>query len=194
MLARIRRESITTWTDFNVCSGMYSSLLAILSNCSKQSYSDYMNQLNPYLRNNTGFKRTKRSTTDCNYTMPSGETLPTRLDYSKYSKVSPVKNQGRCGSCYLFAAIGTLESQYLLHTETKGIQFSEQALLNCLNNGCRGGWMNWAWDYILIHGIPKSSKIPYLGAVSSMLCIDLGLLISIYISRYNLVANILLTE
>jgi C1A family cysteine protease len=58
-------------------------------------------------------------------------------------KVSPVKNQGQCGSCWAFAAIASIESE-LAKKFNKFYDLSEEQLNDCdtvyNNNGCNGGW------------------------------------------------------
>jgi len=59
----------------------------------------------------------------------------------------PIRDQGRCGSCWAFATVGPLEA-WAMHTGTPGnIDLAEQYLLSCNTHGwgCGGGW--WAHDY-----------------------------------------------
>ena len=59
----------------------------------------------------------------------------------------PVRDQGRCGSCWAFATVGPLEA-WIKYTEGAGtIDLAEQYLLSCNTHdwGCDGGW--WAHDY-----------------------------------------------
>ena len=66
-----------------------------------------------------------------------------------------MKNQGRCGSCWAFSAVGTLESYSLLKGNT--VLLSEQQLVDCSsdygNNGCDGGANFQALDYVNDNGI-----------------------------------------
>lgn len=76
-----------------------------------------------------------------------------------------VKNQNPCGSCYAFAAAGSIESQYFIKTG-KLVTFSEQNLIDCShpygNAGCDGGWIDFAFQYIKENvGIAVEAKYPY---------------------------------
>jgi len=74
---------------------------------------------------------------------------PKEMDWSLKGVVAPVKNQGSCGSCWAFSAVGALESAYAIKTGNL-VQFSEQELVSCDNNdfGCQGGLMDTAFDWI----------------------------------------------
>jgi len=74
---------------------------------------------------------------------------PSEIDWTTRGVVAPVKNQGSCGSCWAFSAIGSLESAYAMKTGTL-VEFSEQELVSCDDNdyGCQGGLMDTAFDWI----------------------------------------------
>ena len=101
----------------------------------------------------------------CN--MKMRKKLPAKLNWHKLKRVSRVKNQRKCGSCYIFSAMGALESQFLLANPGYKIGFSEQAVLNCKVSGCNGGWMSTVWDYIIANGVTNEMFAPYIGKVSS---------------------------
>ncbi|KAF4687652.1 hypothetical protein FOZ60_003622 [Perkinsus olseni] len=90
--------------------------------------------------------------------------VPTSVDWRGKGVLNPIKNQGQCGSCWAFSAIGALEAQYAIATK-KLLSFSEQQLVDCStefgNDGCRGGFMYRGYDYIQKYGIDQESTYPY---------------------------------
>ena len=77
--------------------------------------------------------------------------------------VTPVKDQGLCGCCFAFSAIGSLEGQWFRKTGQL-ISLAEQQLVDCVypGTGCEGGNMNDAYDYIAYSkGIQDGTTYPY---------------------------------
>ena len=91
------------------------------------------------------------------------EAAPTEIDWRQKGGVSPVKDQGQCGSCWAFSTIGFLEAQSLIKNK-KAVTYSEQQLVDCDNlgdMGCNGGLMQTAMQYIQSKGIESDSTYPY---------------------------------
>ncbi|CAL4131717.1 unnamed protein product, partial [Meganyctiphanes norvegica] len=107
--------------------------------------------------------RDKR-TRDESCTYYSGNVNPPKAyDWRDHGAVTEVKDQGICGSCWSFAATGTMEGQY-----HKGngelVSFSEQNLLDCApNHGCNGGGRpDNALKYAHRSGVNTESDYPYV--------------------------------
>jgi hypothetical protein len=79
--------------------------------------------------------------------------------------VSPVKNQGRCGSCVAFAAASTFETQLNIETNSvlHGWDFSTQHLFSCGGGSCSSGWFpGSAAQFLIKKGVPEFACFPYL--------------------------------
>jgi len=89
---------------------------------------------------------------------------PENFDWREQKKVSKVKNQGSCGSCWAFSAIGNIEAIYSIKTG-KNVEFSEQQLVDCdkVDQGCNGGLMEDAYKHLMTTGVMTSASYPYSG-------------------------------
>ncbi|CAD8093610.1 unnamed protein product [Paramecium sonneborni] len=82
----------------------------------------------------------------------------------KSIKYPGVKNQGSCGSCWAFSAVGTLEINTDIELNRR-YDLSEQDLVDCSgpydNEGCNGGWMDSAFEYVADNGLAEAKDYPY---------------------------------
>ncbi|VDK17553.1 unnamed protein product [Anisakis simplex] len=91
------------------------------------------------------------------------EEIPEHFDWRPYKVVTPVKSQFKCGSCWAFATVGTVESAYAIGTgELRNL--SEQQLLDCNldNNACDGGDVDKALRYVYDEGLVTEYDYPYV--------------------------------
>merc|ERR1712216_771863 len=91
---------------------------------------------------------------------------PASVDWVAKKAVTPVKNQGQCGSCWAFSTTGSVEGINAI-TTGKLQSFSEQELVSCAgsygNQGCNGGLMDNGFKYIMSKGDVLESNYPYTG-------------------------------
>ncbi|MGB2986770.1 MAG: C1 family peptidase [Phycisphaerae bacterium] len=78
--------------------------------------------------------------------------LPVSFDWRDYNACTPIRNQGGCGSCWAFGAMGSVECTILLN-EHVSRDLSEQWLVSCTDSGsCGGGWHTEAYEYLRCNG------------------------------------------
>lgn len=92
-------------------------------------------------------------------------------DWRITGDVTRVKNQQQCGSCWAFSTTGSLESAYSIFKRDQ-VELSEQELVDCAggkygNNGCNGGLMPNAFNYIMDNGIATEDDYVYTGTDDS---------------------------
>ncbi|CAL1287405.1 unnamed protein product [Larinioides sclopetarius] len=96
--------------------------------------------------------------------------LPEEFDWrnkSGVNYVSPIRNQGGCGSCYAFSSMGMLESRLRVVTDNKvQVTFSPQDIVGCseYSQGCEGGFPYLiAGKYAQDFGVVPEQCSPYEG-------------------------------
>uniref|UniRef100_U5ET77 cathepsin L n=1 Tax=Corethrella appendiculata TaxID=1370023 RepID=U5ET77_9DIPT len=139
---------------------------------SMNKYADMLHH--EFVHTLNGYNRTKKSSKifqstpkeeRITFISPANVELPKEVDWKKKGAVTPVKDQGHCGSCWSFSATGALEGQHFRKTK-KLVSLSEQNLVDCStsygNQGCNGGLMDNAFKYIKEnHGIDTEKSYPY---------------------------------
>jgi len=88
---------------------------------------------------------------------------PSANAFSWANSITPIRNQGACGSCWAFAAVSTLEASNNL-VNGANTDLSEQHALSCSGAGtCSGGWYTPIYDWLGggKDGLQAESKVPY---------------------------------
>jgi cathepsin L len=117
------------------------------------TYLGYIPRSNDYIRSKN------------EHVAPEGQVLGDSLDWRTKGAVTPVKDQAQCGSCWAFSTTGSVEGANQIKSgQLQSV--SEQQLVDCAgsagNQGCNGGLMDDAFQYIIKNnGIGSEASYPY---------------------------------
>jgi C1A family cysteine protease len=108
--------------------------------------------------------------------------LPSYFNWEDSGKVTAVKDQGGCGSCWIFAATGAIEAIWKIQRQQE-LDLSEQQMLSCVSPGwgCEGGWMESVYEHQQSYGQILETYMPYQ-ANDNIACTE---------SQYPIAVNIL---
>jgi C1A family cysteine protease len=102
----------------------------------------------------------------CKTFTSDASSAPSEWDWRSKDAVTPVKDQGQCGSCWTFSSSGAMEGAWAI---AKGdlVSLSEEQLVECAtgisygSHGCNGGQMEGAFKYAISNGMCTEADYPY---------------------------------
>jgi cathepsin L len=115
------------------------------------------------------------------------------VDWRGKGAMTPIKDQGQCGSCWAFSTTGGVEGAEFVKSGSV-TSLSEQSLVDCSgsygNQGCNGGLMDNAFKFIKAKGIPTETSYPYTARDGSCKSFTVSTKISSFTDTTNLGGDI----
>ena len=165
-------KSYGTRQEYNFRAAQFKETLAAIDVCNAEETTQTcgVNYMADYtkeeMKRMNGYKAANKTT--FNYAELDTSNLADTVNWVTKGAVTPVKNQGQCGSCWAFSTTGSVEGAEFLATG-KLQSFSEQQLVDCdkVDQGCNGGLMDNAFKYIESNPLQLESAYPYTGTDGS---------------------------
>lgn len=90
--------------------------------------------------------------------------IPASVDWREKGAVNEVQNQGQCGSCWAFSAVGAMEGAHFVKTGEL-VKLSEQQCVDCddQSKGCNGGLQASCFEYAELDSMVPETEYPYSG-------------------------------
>ncbi|TKY66747.1 Senescence-specific cysteine protease SAG39 [Spatholobus suberectus] len=118
-----------------------------------------------FMASHNGYKTSQglRNTAQTPFKYENVTDIPTAVDWRQKGAVSPIKDQGNCGSCWAFSTVAAAEGIYQITTANL-VSLSEQELVDCdrVDHGCEGGVTENGFEFIIKNGgITSEADYPY---------------------------------
>nr|AFK44139.1 unknown [Medicago truncatula] len=127
--------------------------------------------LDEFKASRNGYKKIDREFATTSFKYENVTAIPEAVDWRVKGAVTPIKDQGQCGSCWAFSTVAAIEGINQI-TTGKLISLSEQELVDCdtkgEDQGCEGGLMEDGFEFIIKNGgITSETNYPYKAADGS---------------------------